>query len=107
MNLDFGGPFLHIRKRTGKIKLWLSEKLTEKRRASEPTVTLYFAMIVLLHFCQLHIRTLLCGQYKSPITLSKNRTTLIKTQWKTLFDLACKEGQFDVVELELNERFEV
>ena len=45
------GPFLHRHKRTGKIKAmaWLSEKLTQKPRASaasEPTVTLYFAMIV-------------------------------------------------------------
>ena len=36
LNLDFWGPFLHIRKRTGKIKLWLSEKLTEKPRAKRP-----------------------------------------------------------------------
>ena len=35
-----------------------------------------------------------------------SRTTSIKrTQWKTLFDMTCKEGQFDVVELLVNHQF--
>ena len=38
--------------------------------------------------------------------VSNNRTSLIKrTYWKTRFHMACKEGQFDVVELMLNEQF--
>ena len=35
-----------------------------------------------------------------------SRTTSIKrTQWKTRFYMACKEGQFDVVELMVNDQF--
>ena len=35
-----------------------------------------------------------------------SRTTSIKrTQWKTLFDMTCKEGQFDVVEQLVNNQF--
>ena len=35
-----------------------------------------------------------------------NRTVSIKhTYWKTRFHMTCKEGQFDVVELKVNEQF--
>ena len=37
---------------------------------------------------------------KYPTKVSNNRTASIKsTYWKTRFHIACKEGQFDVVEL--------
>ena len=72
------GPFLHRHKRTGKIKAmaWLSEKLTEKPRASERANR--YSLFCndsskLLHFCQLPIRTLLGGQYKNLYTVFENR----------------------------------
>ena len=38
--------------------------------------------------------------------VSNNRTTSFKcTYWKTRFHMACKEGQFDVVELMVNDQF--
>ena len=38
--------------------------------------------------------------------VSNNRTASIKrTLWKTRFHMACKEGQFDVVELMVNDQF--
>ena len=36
--------------------------------------------------------------------VSNNRTTSI-TLWRTRFHMACKEGQFDVVELMVNDQF--
>ena len=38
--------------------------------------------------------------------VSNNRTSSIKrTGWKTRFHMACKEGQFDVVALMVNDQF--
>ena len=38
--------------------------------------------------------------------VSNNRTASFKrTYWKTRFHMACKEGQFDVVELMVNDQF--
>ena len=39
-------------------------------------------------------------------TVSNKRTASTKrTKWKTRFHMACKEGQFDVVELMVNDQF--